>query len=100
MDFRPNATIQDPVYTDFSNQLASLLSFEILLLSASGSVFIVTEAELEEDETEVLDKIVKERTLHKTATQNDVEQNPESAPPATPFRFARYKAMRILTGLP
>ncbi|KAI5649212.1 hypothetical protein M9H77_35217 [Catharanthus roseus] len=54
-----------------------------------GSLFVGAEADLEEDETEVLDKSTKERILHKTGSQNDVEQNPESAPPATPFRCPR-----------
>lgn len=53
-----------------------------------------TEVETEDDETEVLEKTVKERASHITTTQNDIEQNPESAPPATPFHFARYKAFR------
>lgn len=56
-----------------------------------------TELEPEDDETEVLDKTVKERASHKTTTQKDIEQNPESALPATPFPFARYKAFRIST---
>lgn len=54
-----------------------------------GSVFMGTGAETEDDEAEVLEKSVKERASHKTETQNDVVQNPESAPPATPFRFPR-----------
>ncbi|KAL3507861.1 hypothetical protein ACH5RR_033243 [Cinchona calisaya] len=55
-----------------------------------GSVYIGTETELEEDETDELVKSVKDRKLHKTAVQNDVEQqNPESVPPATPLRFGR-----------
>ncbi|XP_027116328.2 protein tesmin/TSO1-like CXC 2 isoform X2 [Coffea arabica] len=55
-----------------------------------GSIYIGTEAELEEDETDALEKTVKDRKPHKTAIQVDVEQqNPESAPPATPLRFGR-----------
>ena len=65
--------------------------FEVLYSPASGSIYIGTEAELEEDETDALEKTVKDRKPHKTAIQVDVEQqNPESAPPATPLRFGRY----------
>lgn len=56
-----------------------------------------TELEPEDDEIEVLEKAMKERASHKTTTQKDIEQNPESALPATPFPFARYKAFRIST---
>ncbi|KAL3505969.1 hypothetical protein ACH5RR_031351 [Cinchona calisaya] len=55
-----------------------------------GSMFMGTEVELEEDETDAPEKSARDRNLHKTAIQNDVElQNPESAPPATPLRIIR-----------
>lgn len=66
--------------------------FEVFYFLSSGSIYIGAEAELEEDETNAMERGVKDRKLHKAAIQVDVEQqNPDSAPPATPLRFARYK---------
>lgn len=48
------------------------------------------EAEAEEEETDVSEKSMSDKSLQKIAMENDVEQqNTESAPPATPLRGGR-----------
>ena len=55
-----------------------------------GSTFIVAETELEEEETEISEKSVVNKSLRKNVIQNSKEQNPDSALPATPLRSVRY----------
>ncbi|KAG8373096.1 hypothetical protein BUALT_Bualt12G0135100 [Buddleja alternifolia] len=54
-----------------------------------GSGAIGMEAELEEDETDTVEKTLLDRSFQKTTIQNDLEQNMDSAPPATPMRAGR-----------
>ncbi|PSS01423.1 CRC domain-containing protein [Actinidia chinensis var. chinensis] len=54
-----------------------------------GSTFIVAETELEEEETETSEKSVINKSLRKNVIQNSIEQNPDSALPATPLRSVR-----------
>ncbi|KAL0284612.1 UNVERIFIED_CONTAM: protein tesmin/TSO1-like CXC 2 [Sesamum calycinum] len=54
-----------------------------------GSGVIGMEVEVEEDETEMPEKSVLDQSFQKTAIENDLEQNIDSAPPATPLRAGR-----------
>ncbi|KAL0414495.1 UNVERIFIED_CONTAM: protein tesmin/TSO1-like CXC 2 [Sesamum radiatum] len=54
-----------------------------------GSGVIGMEVEVEEDETDMPEKRVLDRSFPKTAVENDLEQNIDSAPPATPLRAGR-----------
>ncbi|KAK4355572.1 hypothetical protein RND71_024543 [Anisodus tanguticus] len=54
-----------------------------------GSIFIGTDGDAEEEETDAFEKSIVDRTSHKNIVQSDVEQNPDSAPPATPLAFRR-----------
>ncbi|XP_059293725.1 protein tesmin/TSO1-like CXC 3 isoform X1 [Lycium ferocissimum] len=54
-----------------------------------GSIFIGTDGDAEEEETDAFEKSVVDRTSHKNLVQSDVEQNPDSVPPATPLAFRR-----------
>ncbi|KAA8548669.1 hypothetical protein F0562_000353 [Nyssa sinensis] len=54
-----------------------------------GSSLLETEAELEEEETETCEKSAVDKSLQKTVTHSDSEQNLDSALPATPLRFSR-----------
>lgn len=47
------------------------------------------EAEAEEEESDTAEKSMSDRSFQKTAMENDMEQNTESAPPATPLRGGR-----------
>lgn len=47
------------------------------------------EADAEEDETDAAEKSMSDRSFQKTAMENDMEQNTDSAPPATPLRGGR-----------
>ncbi|CAI9762179.1 unnamed protein product [Fraxinus pennsylvanica] len=48
-----------------------------------------TEVELEEDEGDITEKSMGDKSLQKTAIQNNLEQNPDSALPATPLQCGR-----------
>ncbi|KAG6435579.1 hypothetical protein SASPL_100453 [Salvia splendens] len=50
------------------------------------------EEEEEEEETDASEKSVPDKSLQKIAMENDVEQNMESVPPATPLRGGRPSA--------
>ncbi|KAL2455894.1 Protein tesmin/TSO1-like CXC 2 [Abeliophyllum distichum] len=54
-----------------------------------GSGVIGTEVELEEDEGDITEKSTVDRSFQKTAIQNNGEQNPDSALPATPLQCVR-----------
>ncbi|KAK4405744.1 protein tesmin/TSO1-like CXC 2 [Sesamum angolense] len=54
-----------------------------------GSGVIGMEVEVEEDETDMSEKSVLDQSFQKTAIENDLEQNIDSAPPATPLRAGR-----------
>lgn len=59
--------------------------------SDSGSVFIGTDGDAEEEETtEAFEKSIVDRTSHKNILHSDVEQNPDFIVPATPLAFRRY----------
>lgn len=58
--------------------------------SDSGSIFIGIDGDAEEEETDAYEKSIVDRTSHKNLVQSDIEQNPDSAPPATPLSFGRY----------
>lgn len=58
--------------------------------SDSGSIYIGTDGDAEEEETDAYEKSIVDRTSHKSLVQSDIEQNPDSAPPATPLSFGRY----------
>ncbi|XP_070042355.1 protein tesmin/TSO1-like CXC 2 isoform X2 [Nicotiana tomentosiformis] len=48
-----------------------------------------TDGDAEEEETDAYEKSIVDRTSHKNLVQSDIEQNPDSAPPATPLSFGR-----------
>lgn len=56
----------------------------------SGSVFIGTDGDAEEEETDAYEKSIVDRTSHKNPLQSDAEVNPDSVVPATPLAFRRY----------
>lgn len=47
------------------------------------------DGDAEEEETDAYEKSIVDRTSHKNLVQSDIEQNPDSAPPATPLSFGR-----------
>ncbi|KAK4425642.1 protein tesmin/TSO1-like CXC 2 [Sesamum alatum] len=60
-----------------------------------GSGVIGTEVEVEDDETDMPEKSMLDRSFQKTATGNDPEQNNDSAPPATPLRAGRQSSVQL-----
>ncbi|KAJ8547330.1 hypothetical protein K7X08_010916 [Anisodus acutangulus] len=54
-----------------------------------GSIFIGTDGDAEEEETDAFEESIADRTSHKNLVPSDVEQNPDSVPPATPLAFRR-----------
>lgn len=56
----------------------------------SGSIFIGTDGDAEEEETDAYEKSIVDRTSQKNLLHSDVELNPDSAVPATPLAFRRY----------
>lgn len=56
----------------------------------SGSVFIGTDGDAEEEETDAYEKSTVDRASHKNLLHSDVELNPDSTVPATPLAFRRY----------
>ncbi|CAI9118409.1 OLC1v1019976C1 [Oldenlandia corymbosa var. corymbosa] len=59
-----------------------------------GSIFMGLEAEFEDDEIDAQDRSSRDGNKHKAVIQNETEQNPESAPPATPLSFGRPLVQR------
>lgn len=57
--------------------------------SESGSGVVGTEGGCEEEEVDVTEKDKAERSSTKATVENELEQNMDSAPPATPLRGGR-----------
>lgn len=71
------------ISTDFLSIDSSMYSS----LSRSGVVGM--EGEVEEEEVDGTEKGKAERSFKKTTVENELEQNTDSAPPATPLRGGR-----------
>lgn len=54
-----------------------------------GSIFIGTDGDAEEEETDAYEKSTVDRAFHKNLLHSDVELNPDSTVPATPLAFRR-----------